>query len=434
MEVERLHLFNEFPDLLYIQEAAEAMRVSASVVEKLIEKGEINSVTIGENKLVLKSNLIKYIEKLCHVCYDASTKMHLDNYTEADTMPYAEETSYMAIKINQAIEINGKRHWITAKTAQEFADKIASLMGDQNSQRMNRHPFEAYAWNWFYTYSKPTVATVTATTYSRQIKNVLIPAFEGLAVEDITPDHVQQMFNEMTRTKATKEKVKIVLNQILEAAIEDKLISTNPLKSRKVKITGAASKTTEAYSVGQMRFLIEHLADVKNGHDRAFLALIALHPLRLEEVLGLKGEDVNVENMTITIRRAVTHPNRNQPEVKEVKTEGSARTIAFSALAMSHIPETPAGQYVFGGEKPLSYTVVRRMCQRIKKDTQFEENITPIRFRTTVLTDMYDQTKDIKLVQAAAGHTTSAMTLKHYVKGRQTNDQGAAAIEKLYTA
>lgn len=58
-------------------------------------------------------------------------------------------------------------------------------------------------------------------------------------------------------------------------------------------------------------------------------------------------------------------------------------------------------EFVFGGKSPLSYTQVRRMCNRIKRDIGFDENITPIRFRTTVLTDLYDQTKDIKLAQAA---------------------------------
>ena len=74
------------------------------------------------------------------------------------------------------------------------------------------------------------------------------------------------------------------------------------------------------------------------------------------------------------------------------------------------------------------------MCWRIQRDTGFSENITPIRFRTTVLTDMYDQTKDIKLAQAAAGHTTSAMTLKYYVKGRETSSKAADAVDKLYSA
>ena len=59
------------------------------------------------------------------------------------------------------------------------------------------------------------------------------------------------------------------------------------------------------------------------------------------------------------------------------------------------------------------------MCNRIKRDIGFDENITPIRFRTTVLTVLYDQTKDIKLAQAAAGHTTSVMTLRYYCFGEQ---------------
>ena len=429
--------FSQYPDMMIISEVAACLRVSTPVVEALIDNREIAYIAIGTTNLICKSDLITYLEKNRHMCYDGCEKSHLDNRIEAGTLSSSEGESDMANRINQAIEINGEKHWITARTAQEFANKIASLVTTEKlhaPQRTTNHPFDLYAWNWFHTYSLPTVATVTATTYKRQIENVLIPAFEGLAVEDITPDHVQQMFNRMSGVKATKEKAKIVLNQIFEAALEDKFITTNPLKSRKVKITGAASKTTAAYSVEQMQYLVAHIKNVKNECDQAFLALHALHPLRLEEGLGLKGEDIDRENMTITIRRAVTHPSRNQPEVKEVKTEGSGRTIALSTLAMSYIPKTLSGRYVFGGDSPLSYTVVRRMCQRIKKDTQFEENITPIRFRTTVLTDMYDQTKDIKLVQQAAGHTTSAMTLKHYVKGRQTAEQGATAVERLYTA
>ena len=74
------------------------------------------------------------------------------------------------------------------------------------------------------------------------------------------------------------------------------------------------------------------------------------------------------------------------------------------------------------------------MCNRIKQDLEFEDNVTPIRFRTTVLTDLYEQTGDIKLAQKEAGHTTPAMTLKYYVKGRKTSEDTAIAIERVYTA
>ena len=93
-----------------------------------------------------------------------------------------------------------------------------------------------------------------------------------------------------------------------------------------------------------------------------------------------------------------------------------------------------AKNFLFGGDKPLSYTQVRRMCNCIKWDLEFEENITPIRFRTTVLTDLYEQTGDINLLQKEAEHTTPAMTLKYYVKGRKTSEDAAIAIERVYTA
>jgi len=182
-----------------------------------------------------------------------------------------------------------------------------------------------------------------------------------------------------------------------------------------------------------MRYLVKHIPDVESPVDRMYLAIQAMHPLRLEEVLGLQPGDIDTERMEIHIRRAVTHPTRNQPEIKDTKTGGSTRTISLSTAALPYLC-MEGKKFLFGDDKPLSYTQVRRMCNRIKRDLEFEENITPIRFRTTVLTDLYEQTGDIKLAQAEAGHTTPAMTLKYYVKGRKTSEQAAAAIQRIYTA
>lgn len=338
-------------------------------------------------------------------------------------------------KITRTVTINGVKHWIRASTEQEYADKLLKLVGTQSAApEPSKHLFSDYALTWFETYSKPNIETVTATTYRRQLTGHILPAFEGLAVEDITTDDVQRLFNSMTGAKTSKDKTKMVLNQILDAAVEDGLIVKSPLKSKRIKITGKASQPTAPYTVEQMRYLVQHIGDIQDPADRAYLAIQALHPLRLEEVLGLQGADIDPESGAIHICRAVTHPDRNQPEVKDTKTRSSARTIGLSALAVPYLPQTKPGEFVFGGKRPLSYTQVRKMCNRIKRDTGFTENITPIRFRTTVLTDLYDQTKDIKLAQAAAGHTTSAMTLRYYVKGRETISKAAAVVDRAYSA
>ena len=81
-----------------------------------------------------------------------------------------------------------------------------------------------------------------------------------------------------------------------------------------------------------------------------------------------------------------------------------------------------------------SYQNVQDMCERIQKDIDFDESITPRRFRTTVLTDIYEQTGDIKLTQQAAGHATPDITMKHYVKGRKKANDAARVIDRIYAA
>ena len=441
-----MSLLEHWPDLLTVQEAAEILRADPAQVGDFIKAKKISCTEIAGKTLIPRQYLENFIVKSCKVCYnegveistpapDSQETPHLDN-CKADCTPFQGEIE-MA-KITRTVTINGVKHWIRASTEQEYADKLLKLVGPQSAPSAvpepSKHLFADYALTWFETYSKPNIEIATATTYKRQLTCHILPPFEGLAVEDITTDDVQRLFNGMTGAKTSKDKTKMVLNQILDAAVEDGIITKSPLRSKRIKITGKASQPTAPYTVEQMRFLVQHIGDIQDPMDRAYLAIQALHPLRLEEVLGLQGADIDPENGAIHICRAVTHPTRNQPEIKDTKTRSSTRTIGLSALAVPYLPQTQAGEFVFGGKRPLSYTQVRKMCNRIKRDTGFSENITPIRFRTTVLTDLYDQTKDIKLAQAAAGHTTSAMTLRYYVKGRETISKAAAVVDRAYSA
>lgn len=200
----------------------------------------------------------------------------------------------MAYKITRTVTIHGQQRWIRANSEQEYAEKLLKLYaGDPApaAATAGKHDFTTYATNWFEIYSRPNIATATASTYERQLRKYIIPHFDGMSVEDVTVDHVQLLFNRLDGVKASKYKVKTVLNMVLDMAVEDGLA----------------------------------------------------------------------------------------------------------------------------------------------KDINFTAGITPARFRPTVLTDIYDQTKDIKHTQAAAGHTTAAMTLKHYVNGRgNSNAVTATAIDRIY--
>ena len=345
-------------------------------------------------------------------------------------------TTDMAYKITRTVIINGQQRWIRANSEQEYADKLLKLYAGDSvpaAATADKHDFTTYATRWFEVYSRPNVATATASTYERQLKKYILPHFSNVAVEDVTVDHVQMLFNSIGGAKSSKDKIKTVLGMILDTAVEDGLLQRNPLKSKRLKISGASSQTREPYTVEDMQYIVGHLGQVQSPSDRNFLALIALHPFRLEEVLGLKWCDVDLEHMVIHVRRAVTHPNRSKAEIKETKTAASMRDVALTATALQYLVPGKPGDFVCGERTPYSYTQVRHMRTRIAKDIDFAAGITPARFRPTVLTDIYDQTKDIKHTQAATGHTTAAMTLKHYVNGRgNSNAVTATAIDRIY--
>lgn len=363
--------------------------------------------------------------------------MNLEN--KRPHSPYTESEEIMSInkkKIRREVVINGVKVWVTADTEQEYVDKVLRLSGASSVTSQDQHLFADYAENWFEVFSKPNVANVTALTYRRQLDNYILPILGEMQLEAISPTDVQKVFNQMNENckQETKNKVKIVLNQIFKMAVDDGLILRNPLHSSAIKIKGKASTVTEPYTVEQMRYLAAHIGHVKHDADRAWLAISISLPLRPEEVLGLRWEDVDTENCVIHVRNTVIHPSRNEPEFKPyTKTASSIRDLAFPKDILEYLP--PKGKpddFVVGGEKPISYTQLRGIRKRINWDTHFGETITPRRFRTTVATDISAMTHDLKLVQQMLGHSTPQMTLKHYDKGRSGAIDASKAIKKCY--
>lgn len=348
-----------------------------------------------------------------------------------------ESEEFMSNTIRRHVRINGTTVWITAKTEQEYMEKVVRLSGG-NVMPVSKpkHPFGEYALTWLNVFSRPNVERVTSVSYEQQLKNYILPVLGEMNLEDITPADVQKIFNNMGKRmkQESKNKVKIVLNQIFKMAMNDDIIAKNPLEAPSIRIKGEKSTPTVPYSVNEMRYMAEHLIDIQSGMDRAWLAISISLPLRPEEVLGLTWADVDEVNGVFHIRNTVTHPARNEPEFKTyTKTAASIRDLAVSEELLSCLPvRGKPNEFVIGGKTPLTYMQVRRMRERIQRDIQFDGSITPRRFRTTVATDISAQTHDLKLVQKMLGHSSPQMTLKHYDKGRSTTVDATDAITSCY--
>ena len=373
--------------------------------------------------------------------------LHLGNCTQTDHQAIFDESmmeddDMAKNRIKRRVQINGVERWVTGNNEQEYANNLLTAMGvgipQVQKPAAETHNFREYALKWFECSSKPTVDDVTAIVYEQQLNKHILPVLGDLVLEDITIPDVQRVFTTMDqeskKTTETKKKVRTVLNMILELAVEEDIIRKNPVKSKSVKVKGKPSQETPPYSVEQMQYLLNHVNDIKKPMDRMYIVIHALHPLRPEEVFGLKWGNIDLTANEIHVQNTVTHPDRNQPLYKEMetKTDASRRTLKMVEWAKQYLVPGKPDEFVLGGLKPLSYQQIKKMRERIKKDIAFEEAITPCRFRTTVLTDIYAETKDINLTKSSAGHTTATMTLKYYAKGRETSDRAAAATASAY--
>lgn len=157
---------------------------------------------------------------------------NLENGTK-DFAPHAQEDCDMAKRIKRKVVIGGAALWISADSEQEYAENLIKLTREPSAEK---HNFRLYAKNWFSIYSNPNIERATAETYQRQLVRHIYPRLGEMNLEDITTDHIQALFNEMGGTKASKDKTRMVLNMIFETALDEGILTRNPMKSRRLRM------------------------------------------------------------------------------------------------------------------------------------------------------------------------------------------------------
>lgn len=282
---------------------------------------------------------------------------------------------------------------------------------------------------------KPRLASTTYENYRQQLRKHILPAFGERDIASIETVDIQYFYNERKHLKKeTQRKLQGILNMIFNTAIDDMLIERNPLQSPRLRFTNQQTKAREPLSISEMKEICDGIPQLERMEDRRYLAIQMSMGMRPCEVLGLRWADVDIENNLIHIRRNVVHPRRSTPEIKELKTQSSYRTIPISGIARPYLESANTDGFIFGGETPITFQMFRDMWKRIGNRIDLH-GATGYTFRHTVLTDLYDATKDVKSTQRYAGHATPDMTMRRYVHGRQDCTQETArALDAIYSA
>lgn len=145
------------------------------------------------------------------------------------------------------------------------------------------------------------------------------------------------------------------------------------------------------------------------------MGLLMYTGMRRGEALGLRWEDIDLENNVLHIRRNVTHPQRNTPEITTPKTKAGKRDIPLDENLIKLLePMQDHGFIVGGNEDLITLSAHRNIWERINSRINLHGATAHV-LRHSFLTYAVGETTDFKTVQGISGHADMGTLLNRYV-------------------
>jgi len=268
----------------------------------------------------------------------------------------------------------GTRKYFYGSTRAEVAKKMAEATRDRDKGLPvlnERETLGRFLDRWLDESVRPTKRPKTIKSYEMQIRVHLKPTLGKVPLAKLSPQHVQNLQNDMLAAglaPASVQYTRAVLRKALGQALKWGLVARNvvtlvdPPTVKKVQVRPLTPE--------QARTLLEHV----RGDRYEALYIVALATgMRQGELLGLAWEDVDLEDKTVTVRRALQRA-RGKAEFVEPKTERSKRTIPVPEIVTQRLREYRAAQNrerLLAGDKwidsGLVFTRHRHSARRVQR-------------------------------------------------------------------
>lgn len=198
---------------------------------------------------------------------------------------------------------------------------------------------------WENKYAVKELSETVLPTHLSHIKNHILPALGNMRIDKITPIHIIDMLDNMKRADKkdkpisirTKQDVYLTMRNIMQRAVEWKLIKENPAIVNKPKDPNKIDEEVNVYDEKEVEALFIAVQD-QPFHWRVFLTLSLAAGLRRSENLALEWSNIDLDEGTIKIQKAITR-GRNGANLKGTKSKKSKRTIYLPDSVVEELKE-----------------------------------------------------------------------------------------------
>lgn len=351
------------------------------------------------------------------------------------------------ITVGRKPDGNPDKIFLSAKTEKELDKKVLEARMKLKSGELVKNSdtlLKKYTEDWLKTY-KASAGINTLAMYNNIIYHYIIPTLGDHPLDKIRRSDVQGLINKNQEHPRTCEQIRMTLIQILNSAVEDKLLVENAAK----KVTLPKRQKAERRALTDLEKEAVKKADF-SPRERAFIFLLFYFGLRRGEALALTKADFDFKRNVLTINKSVVF-DVNHPVVKDgAKSDAGNRSLPIPAGVQGFLKDFLRSVdtfYIFPGKsfETLSKTqYVRMWSQIIKKmnDAVTSENekaigsqpisgLTAHIFRHNYCTMLYYSGISQKKAVELMGHADIKMIMEVYA---HLDDKKESVQEKLDNA
>jgi len=315
--------------------------------------------------------------------------------------------------------------------AERFASEIEIQLatGTYKDLRSGKITFGEYATSWLA--SNHQIRRSTRDLNERWLKNHLLPAFGKIPLNRLTIEHGRKYLSDDTRSPSLHEKTMTKCRQIINDAVSEGLIPSNPFAT--LKLPKAQKKEADFLNLSEL----EELTQLVDPHYRTLIKVAGYLGLRQGELFGLHPERVDLDRGVIHVVEQLDS-SANPPIRAELKTKASRRTVSIPNFLIGDLEEQlllrSSKDYVFTSKKGTHIrktNFIRRIFHPAIKELGREG----FRFhdlRHTAVALAIDTGVNMKAIQARMGHAKITTTMDTYGHLMPTADADLAdALDRL---
>jgi integrase len=260
----------------------------------------------------------------------------------------------------------------------------------------------------------------TQLTYQGYLKKWILPRWRSYRLTEVKPVHVEEWLKSLPMSKGSKAKTRNIMSALYSHAQRWEWATQNPI--RHVRQSAKHARIPTILTPQQLKELLDRLVDL----PKTAVLLAASTGLRVGELLGLKWEDVDFENLEIRVIRDVV-----KQRIERCKTEASRKPVPIDASVaeilwawrlrcaynqpQDWIFASPASK----GKRPYwPSSIYRVYLKPVLRDVlKIKEPVGWHTLRHSLGTLMKANGEDVKTIQETLRHANFKVTMDIYTQG-----------------